>query len=143
MTHKFKDEIIDWLNGGKYEYQLGSRWEPLDRLQFFDTVVNIRKVDEYKHLREAEERGETIQIISRITGEWRDIKGKPSFHCAVDQYRIKPKTKKIVQWLFKQTSSGHLVLGSTYFEIGFTPNQSTLLVPIKPLPHTEIEVDCE
>jgi len=141
MTHKFKDEITDWLNGGVYEHkQHGwTKFYKIVQLQDFNIADEVRKVDEYRHLREALERGETIQFCDR--GLWEDIK-YPAFNARLENYRIKPKTKKMVQWLFKSEVNGNFYVTQRYFDIGIKPEVSHG-TPIKPLPHTEIEVDCE
>jgi hypothetical protein len=136
--HKFKNEIIDWLNGGKYECKIqGHEWQKIGHLQDFVCAAEVSKVDEYAHLKEALERGETIQLFAG--GEWVDV--EPDFSVSACNYRVKPKpkTKKMVQWLIKD-SVGDYFVGHTFYEIGNIPqiNYGTL---IKPLPHTEIEVE--
>lgn len=139
MTHKFKDEIIDWLNGGKYEFttSIDDAWFPVYVLNGFDSASEVRKVDEYKHLREALERGETIQVI--VTDEWVDIDDWPKFYFPADKYRIKPKTKKMVQWLIKN-DSGEFLSTNNFYDVGIEPS-FLYAEAIKPLPHTEIEVE--
>jgi hypothetical protein len=96
--HKFKDEIIDWLNGGKYEFQVDEKiWLNVTCVGHFD-YTNIRKVE------------------------------KP-----------KPKTKKMVQWLFNDGENYFSL--NIYYDLGVTPQDVFGTKPIKPLPHTEIEVE--
>jgi hypothetical protein len=143
--HKFKAEIIDWLNGGRYEWKFCRQdgfWTEVRRLENFLFADEVRKIDEYAHLKEAYLKGKIIQV--RLYGEWLDIKNTPTWNYPVEEYRIKPKpkTKKMVQWLFK-CEKGNFFTNSDYYETGVKPTNVYLATPIKPLPHTEIEVDCE
>lgn len=146
MTHKFKDEIIDWLNGGEYEFVTvnhisGSShgWHQINQISCFDIAEEVRKVDEYKHLRAALERGETLQALDDDGLKWIDIDWEPSFIQPANEYRIKPKTKKMVQWLIKN-DSGEFLLTNNFYAVGIEPS-FIYAEAIKPLPHTEIEVE--
>jgi hypothetical protein len=94
--HKFKAEIIDWLNGGKYEHLFNGVWLPVKDLIDFHFARQVIKIE-------------------------------------------KPKTKKMVQWLFKE-KDGAVFVGPYYYYIGIKPSFFNY-TPIKPLPNTEIEVE--
>ena len=64
--------------------------------------IQTKKPDEYVGLKEAHERGETIQIP--FDQGWVDTEGEPSWSLPAEQYRIKPKTKKLWQWIIKDNS---------------------------------------
>lgn len=142
MTHKFKDEIIDWLNGGEYEFKKDTwiEFSKITELQNFIVADDVRKVDQYKHLREALERGETIQFMGRYDRDWLTLKSPANFNHPASWYRIKPKTKKMVQWLLKDLHSCKYFASLDYYDVGVTPDIGQTEA-IKSLPHTEIEVE--
>ena len=77
-------------------------WHPCEcQEDMFVDTSNYRRIDPYRHLKEAQERGEVIQ---RKSGDhWETKPGRPHiFNSAPDRYRIKPKEKKkLYLWAFK------------------------------------------
>jgi hypothetical protein len=77
-----------------------------DEILIDDTKYIKQAVDEYAELKEAQERGEVIQ--TRGSGGWYDrTAGSTGFEYPVDQYRIKPKVKKLYAFLFSQVEKSY------------------------------------
>ena len=61
--------------------------------------------DPYAHLKEAQARGETIQV-NGAGNKWIDYSwGCPDWTLEVEDYRIKPKTKTLYQWAVNSSGS--------------------------------------
>jgi len=61
--------------------------------------------DPYAHLKEAQARGETIQV-NGAGNKWIDYSwGCPDWTLEVEYYRIKPKTKTLYQWAVNSSGS--------------------------------------
>jgi len=140
--HKFKAEIIDWLNGGKYDVRFSGRtgWCPLNQIGAFDIADEVRKVDEYAHLKEAYFQGKTIQLL--IDGKWKDIKSTPTWNYPIKDYRIKPKTKTLVKWLVFNFCTDNYRESELFYDVDDTnPTFCGPISFIKPLLYTKIEVE--
>ena len=80
---------------------IGGEWQDKTDKDFISHPNHYRVkpyVNPFKALREAHERGDTIQVNHIVHG-WVDIKGSTAWLLPVENYRIKPKTKKLYQWL--------------------------------------------
>ena len=74
---------------------LGDAIKKLDNLSAY-------KPDPYAHLKEAQERGETIQEYFKMDDEWCDMPSFPAIKVTPEKYRIKPKEKKkLYKWAFR------------------------------------------
>jgi len=61
--------------------------------------------DPYAHLKEAQARGEVIQILG-AGNKWIDYSwGCPDWTLEAEEYRIKPKTKTLYQWAVNSSGS--------------------------------------
>jgi hypothetical protein len=125
--HKFKDEIIYWLNGNECEYRIyigPCFWYKIKDLGDFLCADEVRKLNKNVRLEENQ-----IKPIDRTPQDF-----------FKKQKTKKQKTKKMVQWLFK-SNDGELLIGGKFYEKGKTPVIDFFYIPIKPLPHTEIEIE--
>jgi len=75
-------------------------WHPCEcQEDMFVDTSNYRRIDPYRHLKEAQERGEVIQVLQDSPEEnWFDI-DNPTYCNDPEFYRIKPKEKKkLYRW---------------------------------------------
>ena len=82
----------------------GQGWQLLFGESIWALNTKYRRIDPYRELKEAQERGEEIEMLDNdgiwVTGDtfnW-------SFNNPPERYRIKPKTKKIYLWALEDSN---------------------------------------
>jgi len=109
--------------------------------------------DPYAHLKEAQARGEVIQAEDG-TGGWFDL--LPSYYVykalrdnldipyPPESYRIKPKTKTLYKWAYKEYDSNIFYESKGFYEEEWMFNDCEAIVSgtkVKRLDYTAIEVE--
>ncbi len=109
-------------------------------------IPDLGQPDPYAHLKEAQARGEIIQYKFYGDSEWIDSKNL-EFNDPPDRYRIKPKTKTLYKWAYKDCS-GDWMQTSAYLEDEKEAKRWSermfgvdMLQYIKRLDYTAIEVE--
>jgi len=104
--HKHKKKILEYAQDcqedaeawQKWEFIWNDVWVACKEHPAWNTGTEIyRRIDPYRELKEAQERGEVIQF-RYLTGDW-NIATTPTWNLPVDRYRIKPKVKKLYAFL--------------------------------------------
>jgi len=124
---------------------LGDAIEKLNNLSAY-------KEDPYRELREAQERGETIQARLKCSGyEWKDVfvgvheipdfQGSQMFFSKDNEYRIKPKTKKLYQWAFTLQDDKGWSIDDLFYETEKQAQNGTGCSNVMRLDSTMIEVE--
>ena len=94
-----------------------SAYKPHDVWKDSDNAGNQGTVsDPYAHLKEAHDKGEMVQHQSE-NGKWHNCIHSSgwAYNDEPDRYRIKPKTKTIYKWAYKDCS-GDWMQTSAYLE---------------------------
>ena len=119
-------------------------------------IPDLGQPDPYAHLREAQKRGETIQACNGPDGDWYDLPkygliwdnlelGKApqsSFDVNPDCYRIKPKTKTLYLFAYRDENTKSWKNTDIYHESIIDARADILwAVEFKRLDYTAIEVE--
>lgn len=108
MKHKHADLMMEYAKDAQETDRPWERWEysyewmgymPCSVHPSWASDCGYRRIDPYREFREAQERGDMIQLLK--AGEWCDLDFSPMYDEAPDRYRIKPKTKTLYLWAGK------------------------------------------
>jgi len=127
------------------------QWRPVGSHPAWHTFCAYRRIDPYRELKEAQERGETIQTRDGSGGWFDVIKGFAVYDAIergdalpypVEDYRIKPKTKKLYLWAVNSNGSWsvHSWMCETVDEVQQAYNKD-VVNEFKRLDNTIIEVE--
>ena len=104
-------------------------------------ALSIRK-DPYAHLKDALERGETIQFRFNPMADWRDhITKYNRFSYPVECYRIKPKTRTLYKWMISYDDKEFMETSYFFETLLDVENNCDNPKYIKRLDYTAIEVE--
>jgi len=158
MKHKHADLMAQYARDACQTKKPWERWEFCDETNVCEPIYrpctegvkwylknDYRRIDPYRELKEAKDRGEVIQLkVSRSEG-WVDMGDMEGFLYSADCYRIKPKTKKTTYLWAYMSDTGTWKNSPVYYkdEDEFLANYVNR-IPIcdfKRLDYTAIEVE--
>jgi hypothetical protein len=168
MKHKHADLMLEYAKDAQETDKPWERWEyycvggvylPLRGTPLWERGVAYRRIDPYRKFREAQERGDVVQVVCnwRASGagevvfpdnpEWQLYDGDfndPRFRYSLlppEFFRIKPKTKTLYKWAYIKDGLHWLDTGAFYEQESEVLHLVGPVSGIVRLDYTAIEVE--